>query len=319
MKQGHFRFFLMASAFFHLGFIGALLRSSTQNRPVADPIVVEIVAQKVGEQKPLRSGTSSTRPRGRKFSATSFLPSWGDQFQRSLLSATDVPTPPESLAAVRELFADPFSYGATASGQLTTGRGTYEEIFRRVNSNLIYDSILGEYNHFGSCYFYFAVNNLGTLFPESLRARCSDRVLKVKSARILRKVLREELPESLRFRTSEKHWIAARFVFARKAPCAALNGSAGNFLTFCRTNSTSPVASSRLGDFMEAGELGTRDPSENKKEIHEALGPALPHQDLQVGYRGNYEDFLDYDQRRYRKETKFNPFQSEERDPDWEL
>lgn len=72
----------------------------------------------------------------------------------------------------------------------------HREVFQRIDSQLIFDSILAQYNHFGTVMLQFEVNRQGYLLGDSLRAEAEDSILKVHVVRALRKALAEEFPQT---------------------------------------------------------------------------------------------------------------------------
>lgn len=67
----------------------------------------------------------------------------------------------------------------------------YRQVFERIDSQLVFDSILAQYNHFGNVFVEFEVDARGRFVDHRLKISSDDSVLKVHSMRALRKGLKE--------------------------------------------------------------------------------------------------------------------------------
>lgn len=67
----------------------------------------------------------------------------------------------------------------------------HRQIYERVDSSVMFDSILAQYNHFGRVFVQFEVDFQGRLLNSGLRVAAADPILKVHSMRALRAGLRE--------------------------------------------------------------------------------------------------------------------------------
>lgn len=69
----------------------------------------------------------------------------------------------------------------------------YKEIYKRIDSNLMFDSILAQYSHFGRVYVEFKVNDEGLFSLEDLKTDSSDAILKVHVLRAIKKSLNKPM------------------------------------------------------------------------------------------------------------------------------
>jgi hypothetical protein len=67
----------------------------------------------------------------------------------------------------------------------------HHEIYSRIDSGLVFDSLLAQYGHFGKVQVQFSVTQEGLLLLENLKVQADDQVLKVHVLRAISKSLRE--------------------------------------------------------------------------------------------------------------------------------
>lgn len=67
----------------------------------------------------------------------------------------------------------------------------YRQVFERIDSHLLFDSLLAQYNHFGNVFIEFAVDAEGHFVEKRLKISSQDPILKVHAMRALRKALFE--------------------------------------------------------------------------------------------------------------------------------
>lgn len=191
----------------------------------------------------------SSRPTLKSISP-SFKPSYG----------TDVAIAQSDGSSEAPALDDPQSYGFNAKtyDKGNAIRGFLEALHSRVNNALVFDSILAQYNHFGTVYLQFEVDKRGTLRIETLRASTTDRILKVHVIRsALVPALREPLKESFWLTGRETIQLRARFQFVRSRKQTTLwddnpETISGYSLTFRRFTPERAVPRT-LGDHLVNG------------------------------------------------------------------
>ena len=136
-------------------------------------------------------------------------------------------------------------------------RGFTEALYNKINNRLIFDSILAQYNHFGTVYVEFRVNRKGLLIENSLRLQSTDRILQVHVLRsALIPALSKELPQNLWPEEDVK--LRARFQFFQSTTQSTLFDSdpekiAGTALTFRRFTVERRVARNLGQHLMNGG------------------------------------------------------------------
>lgn len=96
--------------------------------------------------------------------------------------------------------------------------GHHREVFRQIDSHLHFDSLLAQYNHFGTVLVQFEVSEKGYLLEDRLRIKADDAVLKVHVVRALRTALAEGLAQNKRNAFGEVTLFKAKFEFTLGAP-----------------------------------------------------------------------------------------------------
>ena len=89
----------------------------------------------------------------------------------------------------------------------------HREIYKRIDANLTFDSILAQYNHFGRVYVQFKVNEGGFLDVENLKADAGDPILKVHVLRAIKKSLLQPFENIHREKLFELGFFQAEFNF----------------------------------------------------------------------------------------------------------
>ncbi|MEK6628203.1 MAG: hypothetical protein AABY53_06220 [Bdellovibrionota bacterium] len=69
----------------------------------------------------------------------------------------------------------------------------YKEVYNRIDSSLMFDSILAQYNHFGKVFVQFKVDSDGLLIVDGLKTDAADAILKVHVLRAIKKSLSEPI------------------------------------------------------------------------------------------------------------------------------
>ena len=142
-----------------------------------------------------------------------------------------------------------FDFGAANHGFL-------EAIWRKIDANLIFDSLLAQYAHFGNVFVEFLVFADGRIDETSVFSRGRDRILRVHAIRALRSGLREPLAANLRIKEAVR--LRAQFQFI-------LNGSSlfdenparisGRAMTFRRFTNQRPLVHG-AGEIFKSGGMG---------------------------------------------------------------
>lgn len=89
----------------------------------------------------------------------------------------------------------------------------YKEIYNRIDTNLIFDSLLAQYSHFGRVYVQFKVSDNGLLNLEDLKTDAGDAILKVHVLRAIKKSLNQPIESVKNLKFSKYTLINAEFNF----------------------------------------------------------------------------------------------------------
>ncbi|MGE9745456.1 energy transducer TonB family protein [Bdellovibrio bacteriovorus] len=130
----------------------------------------------------------------------------------------------------------------------------HREVFRRIDSELMFDSILAQYNHFGTVMLQFEVDEKGYLLEKSLRASSEDPILKVHAVRAVRKALTEKFQE-LKW-SSENTIFQAKFEFLSDSPSLNFRKQrefGKPVLNFTRATKEKPVATNLQDHLLNGG------------------------------------------------------------------
>lgn len=305
---------LLASVLFH-GLLAAMFWRAPQNDAPAESVPVDLRWEENsgGSPSTATAAESSVSPPkrgaapprgGRAGGLGRFLPSqeqrWENYFERD-----DAVEPGDAFnesLEIAKVWTDPWSYSPDPSyhGRFAHDprrEKFYAAIAERIDSHLVDHPQLGEYNHEGIVYLKFALRPDGRLVADSLSALAPDGVLKVRSARALRRGLDEALEQKLRLDGNDVLWISARFYWHPRKECRDLDGRAGPFLTFCRNSRR------ENNDFSTTGRTLSR-----AKIFVSPVGPF-----------GWAEALKEQRQKEWRHDTGFDPFESDRHDPDYNL
>lgn len=172
----------------------------------------------------------------------------------------------------------------------------HQALYSRIDSFVLFDSLLAQYSHFGVVFVEFQVEPTGVLLGTSLRTSAEDPILKVHALRALRKALSNPLLAELRSHELKPLTFKAKFEF--------LSGSreinfekqkAFNHQTFVFSRATSEKPQSTdLSEHLLNGGVGL-DPF--------AVADA----------------WEKYNKHEYRQNTQVDPFESYRRDSDYNL
>ncbi|MBO9666692.1 MAG: hypothetical protein J7501_07740 [Bdellovibrio sp.] len=172
----------------------------------------------------------------------------------------------------------------------------FRQVYERIDSHLIFDSLLAQYNHFGIVFVEFEVDVQGKLLGDHLKVSSEDSILKVHVLRALRKGLKEPFVREKWNPTGKSSVMHSKFEFVND------NGSLNSFkqkqfgkpiLAFKRATSEAPAANT------------VTDAVISKETI---LNPYL------IG-----EHLEKYKQKKMRDAGDLDPFWGYRRDPDYNL
>lgn len=232
---------LVATSFYFLP--GVRPRKSVP-APARDQMIVDL--QDVPKSAHLPQGSVTSKRSGKKrigksnkLSLKSLTPSFKPA--TGLLGADNANTDGDD-EATEPAFDSPTGYGLNAKtyDKGNAIRGFLQAVHARINNALIFDSILAQYNHFGTVYLEFEIDRRGVLRLETLRANTDDRILKVHAVRsALVPALHRPLKENLWLKDRDSVRLRARFQFVRSRQETTLwdrnpEGISGYSLTFRR-------------------------------------------------------------------------------------
>lgn len=172
----------------------------------------------------------------------------------------------------------------------------YREIYNRIDSNLVFDSLLAQYSHFGRVYVQFKVTESGIFKLEDLKADAGDAILKVHVLRTIQKSLSEPLEKSKFSKNIEDTVFQARFDF--KYGDSEINFDKQKdfgkpVFVFKRATLEKPVPTELLDQFLTGG--------------------VTPNISLM------YERWQKYNKKKHREAIQFDPFESYKRDAFFKL
>lgn len=132
----------------------------------------------------------------------------------------------------------------------------HRQVFERIDSGLVFDSLLAQYNHFGSVYLQFAVSGKGFFLEKTLKASAEDPILKVHVVRALRGALRDEFPMSKWSTQEDPVYFQVKFEFLQGA--ASLNFAkqkefAKPVLVIKRATAEKPIPNSLKDHLLSGG------------------------------------------------------------------
>lgn len=131
----------------------------------------------------------------------------------------------------------------------------YQTVHQRIDSQLHFDSLLAQYNHFGVVLVQFHLDSKGVLDLGSLRVKAQNPVLKVHVLRAIRNALSEPLPEQKRNGLHPAVQFQAHFSFKRghvQDNFLKQNKFGQPELFFVRSTEEAPIAGSLVGQIADA-------------------------------------------------------------------
>jgi hypothetical protein len=172
----------------------------------------------------------------------------------------------------------------------------YRQIFERIDNQLMFDSILAQYNHFGSVFLEFKVDAEGHFVKTAFKAKSDDPVLKVHVIRALRKGLKESFAKEKWNPSGKITILQAKFEFLQDD--SSVNSKKQKefgkpILLFKRATSEKPTASNLTDTLLD---------------VNNVLNP------YQIAER-----IEKYKKKKMLRAEDFDPFQNYRNDPDYNL
>ena len=274
---------LLISAGIHIGLFGALAiwKKSAPEAPEA----VQITLQR----SPRQNTTTTQKKLARKFQLVPSLRSnLKSSYSSSRPSTQGVPNSQNWNYYESYIANDIERFDGVPLKQATYLKNVWTEI----NEAIPDSPYLHEYAQVGTVYLQFTVDQNGYLVSDSLRADTNNNVLKVFSARSVRKALRADNKDLIK--PEKPTQIFVRFHWSDQTDCEKNRGINKNYLSFCR------VSKSEKKTFSTSEKIDTYVSA------------------LQYG-PGFFEEVEKYKKEENRRRTKFDAFQDLKRDPDWDL
>lgn len=172
----------------------------------------------------------------------------------------------------------------------------YRQVFERIDSQLLFDSLLAQYNHFGVVFVEFEVDAEGHFVDNRLKVSAEDSVLKVHAMRALRKGLREAFVKGKWNPSGKNAVLQAKFEFLQASDFINQQKQkefGKPVFVFKRATSEKPTANNLTDTLLDADNL------RNPYQIAERLEK--------------------YNKKKRLRACEFDPFESYKRDPDYNL
>jgi hypothetical protein len=290
----------LISGFIHLGVLSFFLLSTDVLKNEV-PEVVEVEFKEIVKIKKAGQAGHKTSKRGSKLDVAQFFPSMSNS---SLLEKVQNNT--EWAKASRMKPETEYNNSRTfmAGAEDMFGEGGdnknwsyYQEIYRRIDSNLMFDSLLAQYGHFGQVYVQFNVTPDGLFMMEDLRADATDSILKVHVLRAIKKSLSESVDITKFAKVETPTLFKASFAFN-------VAHHENNFYN-------------KQSDFGRPVFKFTR--STNEKQIPRELLDHLLSGGISYDPFVMAERWQKYNKRKYRDSVQFDPFESYKRDAFYNL
>lgn len=174
--------------------------------------------------------------------------------------------------------------------------GYHQEVYTRIDSHLMFDSLLAQYGHFGSVFIEFTVSDRGYLLDEGLRVGADDAILKVHVMRALRAALKKEFDPADWSADGQKVRFQARFKFIqepRHTNFVKQKTFGKPALSFVRATLEKPIPTNLKEHLMNGG--------------------------VGIDPFAVTERWQKYNKRKSLKAGKFDPFANYKKDPDYFL
>ncbi|WP_413559119.1 hypothetical protein [Bdellovibrio sp. HCB209] len=195
-------------------------------------------------------------------------------------------------------YADNLNYIGDADGFISDGNqwSYFEHVFKKVDEQLLFDSLLAQYGHFGNVYVEFEVDEQGHFVQRGLKVTADDSILKVHALRALIKGLRESFDKTKWNPTGKSQIFQAQFSFLQGSPGdnqIKQKAFAKPVLKFTRTTAEKPIPTNLKEQLLTGG-------------VHYELFSVV-------------ERWQKYNKRKKLREQEFDPFSTYKADPLYNL
>lgn len=210
--QGYF----VLSIFLHgLALVGMLFFLKVDNDKIHDAITVDLDSAPVRRHTVTAEASSKRSIRSRYSDGSSSAKKMAIFGQSYTTNSQALNSNKLILEGKAVGFNDSSSYEAAADSFIAdTDQWSYfQQVFEKIDQQLVFDSLLAQYNHFGYVYVAFEVGPDGRFIDKSVRVSAVDSILKVHALRALRKGLMEEFPRKKWNPKGERVWFQAKFEF----------------------------------------------------------------------------------------------------------
>lgn len=296
--------------------LSLLVSSPVQPVTAREHLVIEIQTVEGRVALPVRQGgekgQSSKRKnaksaRSRQFSR--FMPEWNFQNHDELKLDSVSVSRGSSAGDMNDL--ELFSRAETVFIGESKDWRFLSYLHSRIDTHLLFDTILARWNHFGTVIVDFEVERSGILINKDIRVQAEDRILKVHVMRALRKALARRLPESVHLKSASSLRVRAKFEFLQGS--SELNTKKQNTFTmpvlvFRRGTMDAPMPNN-VGDFV-ATQLGIQAP----KIVGDKLQFTILADPIEI-----IDRIKEYKRKKAQVEVGFDPFAEYLRDPDSNL
>ncbi|UYL10635.1 hypothetical protein B9G69_008610 [Bdellovibrio sp. SKB1291214] len=172
----------------------------------------------------------------------------------------------------------------------------FEQVFKKVDEQLIFDSLLAQYNHFGNVYVEFEVDAQGRFVERGLKVTAEDAILKVHALRALIKGLSESFDKAKWNPTGKSQIFQANFKFVQNSYSEnrrKQSAFAKPVLAFNRSTPEKPIPTNLTDQLLTGG-------------VHYDLFSVT-------------ERWQKYNKRKKLREQEFDPFAAYKADPLYKL
>ncbi len=173
----------------------------------------------------------------------------------------------------------------------------YRAVYEKVDSHIVFDTRLAQYNHFGTVYVQFRLSPSGELLQQDLKAKSDDGILKVHVMRALRKSLvAGALAENQVNPSGRSVLFRAKFDFLQDSPSLNFKKQkefGRSVLVFRRATLEKPISNTLKDHLMNGG--------------------------IDYNLFAATERWEKYNHKKMLRETGFDPFLSYKEDQDYNL
>lgn len=168
-------------------------------------------------------------------------------------------------------------------------------LHQKIDHEIVFDSVLAQWNHFGTVFVEFWIDGQGLLMKDKIRVQADDPILKVHSMRALRRALVKPFEEIKQSQTGSLK-VRAKFIYIYGDPDLNFEKQrtfSKKALIFQRATLEKPIPSN-LTDHLASGGI--------------SYDPFLM-----------YERWTKYNHKKSQLYTEFDPFKGYREDPDFNL